>query len=145
MANTPTVLFVCLHGSAKSVIAERHFERLAAERRVEARVASAGVEPDASVPPHVVAGLEADGLLPPGHPPRRATPELVAAADVVVSFGCDVAGLGSPVPVLRWDDVPAVSDGYAAARDAIVTRLPAVIDALASSTGSLPPDITHHS
>ena len=50
MANAPTVLFVCLHGSAKSVIAERHFERLAAERRVEARVASAGVEPDASVP-----------------------------------------------------------------------------------------------
>jgi len=28
----PFVLFVCLHGSAKSVIASEHFRRLAAER-----------------------------------------------------------------------------------------------------------------
>ncbi len=35
MSTTPTVLFVCLHGSAKSVIAVRYCQRLAAERGVD--------------------------------------------------------------------------------------------------------------
>ena len=34
MAAIGRVLFVCLHGSAKSVIALEHFRRLAAERGV---------------------------------------------------------------------------------------------------------------
>lgn len=132
----PAVLFVCLHGSAKSVIAARHFERLASERGIRLRVASAGIEPDASVPPHVLAGLEADGLAPPETQPQQATPELFAEADLIVAFGCDLSGAASRGAVIGWDDVPAVSDGYAAARDAIVSRLASVLDAVGRSSSA---------
>src|SRR5436309_2384630 len=40
-----TVLFVCLHGAAKSVVAAAEFERLARERGIEARAAFTGTEP----------------------------------------------------------------------------------------------------
>ena len=50
------VLFVCLHGSAKSLIALEHFRRLAAERGIAVEAAAAGTAPDAEIPPHVVQG-----------------------------------------------------------------------------------------
>lgn len=46
----PTVLFMCPHGAAKSVLASAYFERLAKERGLNVRVESAGTEPDATVP-----------------------------------------------------------------------------------------------
>ena len=121
-----SVLFVCLHGAAKSVVAARHLERLAAERGLSLRAGAAGVEPDDELPPHVVAGLAADGIDVRGTAPRALTPELLAGADLVVSMGCDVTTDG---PHVRWDDVPAVSDGYDAARDDIVARVARLLDA----------------
>lgn len=56
----PTVLFVCLHGAAKSVIAASYFQRLAAERGVKVRAVFAGTEPEPEVARH--------------RPPRAATP-----------------------------------------------------------------------
>jgi len=44
------VLFVCLHGSAKSLIALEHFRRLAAERGIAVEAAAAGTAPDAEIP-----------------------------------------------------------------------------------------------
>lgn len=51
---THSVLFVCLHGSAKSVIAAAYFERLVVQRGVDVRAMSAGVEPDAEIPSGVM-------------------------------------------------------------------------------------------
>jgi hypothetical protein len=48
----------------------------------------------------------------------------VTTASRIVSFGCDLGKLAGDREVERWDDVPNVSDGYEAARDAIVRRLP---------------------
>jgi protein-tyrosine-phosphatase len=64
------ILFVCLHGSAKSVIAAAHANRLA-RGRVEA--SSAGLEPDPAIPQQVVDGLAADGMHVPETPPRGLT------------------------------------------------------------------------
>jgi protein-tyrosine-phosphatase len=55
MASVPTLLFVCLHGSAKSLIAVEHFRRLAAQRGLAVQGDSAGIEPDADIPPTKVA------------------------------------------------------------------------------------------
>jgi arsenate reductase len=128
-----TVVFVCLHGAAKSVIAAAHFERLAAERGLAVRAAAAGLEPDPAVPAPVVAGLAADGLDVGGHRPRRVTPEELAGAWRVVAFGCDPGPAVAGARLLRWDDVPAVSDGFAAARDAIVGRVRRLVDACAEA------------
>lgn len=134
MPSRPSVLFVCLHGAAKSLIAAEHFRRLASERGRPVETASAGVEPDAEVTPHVVAGLRTDGFDVLGRRPRPVTCDAMHQADLVVSFGCDLEARlderATARPVIRWDDVPAVSDGYEAARDEIVRRLVALLNEL---------------
>jgi arsenate reductase len=123
------VLFVCLHGSAKSVIAAELLRRLAAERGLAVVTASAGVEPDATIPPHVVAGLGAERIDVSTRLPRQVSGDLLASATRIVSFGCDLSAVApTSCAIERWDDVPAVSDGYAAARDTIVSRLHALLD-----------------
>jgi arsenate reductase (thioredoxin) len=124
MSQTRTVLFVCLHGAAKSVIAAHHLQRLARERGIALECTSAGVDPDDSVPPHVIDGLRGDGFEQIATAPRKLTPELLGAADVVVSMGCDLASAGPrPDTLVNWEGVPAVSDGFATARDDITGRL----------------------
>lgn len=124
-----TVLFVCLHGAAKSLIAASHLERLARERGISTRAEFAGAEPDPELTPAAVAGLEAEGIHVRGQRPRRVTADDIRGAARVVSFGCDLGALAPGVPVERWDDVPAVSENYRAARDVIVARLPALLEA----------------
>jgi protein-tyrosine-phosphatase len=128
-----TILFVCLHGAAKSLVAARHLERLAAARGVAVRTAFAGTEPDPELTPAAVEGLLAEGIDVRGQRPRRVTADDIRHARRVVSFGCDLASLAPGVAVERWDDVPAVSENYRAARDVIVARLPALLETVARS------------
>lgn len=124
-----TVLFVCLHGSAKSLIAAEYLNVLARERGIPLRGESSGVEPDASVPAPVVTGLAEEGIDVRAYVPRAVTTERLASAAQIVSFGCDLSNMiprGRPVE--QWDDLPLVSDGYATARDAIVARVAMLLD-----------------
>ena len=75
---TKTVLFVCLHGAAKSVLAAADFERLARERGLDARAASAGTEPDPEIAPRVLAELRAEGVDLRGRRPQRVSDAVVA-------------------------------------------------------------------
>jgi protein-tyrosine-phosphatase len=122
-----TVLFVCLHGAAKSVLGAAYFQRLADARGVKLRADFAGTEPEPALAPRVVRELRADGIDLAGRRPRAVTPADVTTASRIVSFGCDLGTLAGDCEVERWDDVPAVSDGYEAARDAIVERLPGLL------------------
>jgi hypothetical protein len=115
------VLFVCLHGAAKSVVAAAHLRRLAADRRLEVEAVAAGTEPDATLTPAAVQGLAAEGLAARPVRPRPVTLYDLRRAARVVTFGCTVDA--GAVPVERWDDVPAVSEGYGPARDHIVARV----------------------
>lgn len=123
-------LFVCLHGAAKSVIAATHFRRLAERRGLRADATFAGTEPDAEIAPRVVKELLAEGIDVQGLRPRLVTADDVASAARIVTFDCDLSGLGPTVAVDRWDDVPAVSDGYEAAREAIDARVARLVDEL---------------
>ena len=125
-----TVLFVCLHGSAKSLIAAEHFTRLAHDRGLRYRGESAGLEPDSEVPAPVVAGLARDGFEMGGYVPRMVTAERAAEAAYIVSFGCDLPGTTVTERHERWDDLPMVSDGFERAREAIVARVEELIDTL---------------
>ena len=123
MPEQSLVLFVCLHASAKSLIAAEYFNKLAAERRLPFRAISAGTEPDSAVPPHVVAGMRGDGYDVSRRIPLTLTRELAARARVAVTFEPDLEPyVGSACRVERWA-VPAVSDDYAVARDAIWARV----------------------
>jgi protein-tyrosine-phosphatase len=129
-AARPRVLFVCLHGAAKSVVGAAHFRRLAAARGLDVDAAAAGTEPDAELGPGAVKGLAGDGLRAMPNRPRPVTIHDLKSATRVVSFGCDVTpSLGQPVD--QWD-VPNVSDGYAAARDRIVANVERLVAELAA-------------
>ena len=137
MTSKTTVLFVCLHASAKSLIAMECFNRLAAEHGSKLRAVSAGTEPDDAIPQEIVAGLASDGFAVGGRKPLRLTPALIAGAAAIVSFGPDIAAVApAPVPVTQWDDMPAVSDDYATARDAIRVRVTALFAEMAATPGA---------
>jgi arsenate reductase (thioredoxin) len=123
------VLFVCLHGAAKSVLAAADFERMAKERGLPIAAESAGTEPDPEIAPPVLAALEAEGVDMAGRKPRLVTRELAAGATRIVAFGC---GLGEAAPdgdrIEQWEDVPAVSAGLPAARAVIGQHLERLLD-----------------
>jgi protein-tyrosine-phosphatase len=96
---------------------------------VKVRAAFAGTEPDPELTPAAVAGLLAEGIDVRGQRPRRVTGDDIRGASRVVSFGCELGALAPGVAVERWDDVPAASEDYRAARDLIVSRLPALFQA----------------
>jgi arsenate reductase (thioredoxin) len=124
-----TIVFVCLHGAAKSVIAASHCQRLANDAGLTIRATCAGTEPDPEIAPAATAGLLAEGIDVRDQPTHRVTPEELRQAWRVVSLGCALEALAPGVHVERWDDVPAVSENYRAARDVIVARLPRLVEA----------------
>ena len=125
-----SVVFVCEHGSAKSLIAASFFNRLATERGLQAQAVSRGTDPDEEVPPVVREGLHADGIeLGDVHPVGVAAvdPSLV---DLVVVFDVALPAAFSALPVQRWDGMPSVMASYTSAREAIVNRVVWLISTL---------------
>lgn len=132
MASVKKIAFVCLHGSAKSLIAAEYCKRLAAARGAGLAASSSGPEPDAEIPVHVIEGLRGDGIDVSGQRPQRVSATGLADAAHIVSFGCDLSQLAPVgIEVERWDDCPAVSDGYPVARDFIARRVEQLLQRLA--------------
>jgi protein-tyrosine-phosphatase len=128
----PRILFICPHGAAKSVLASAYFQRMAQERGLNVQVDFAGTEPDRAVAPKVVERLKARGYPLPTSQPRRVTAAEVSSADVVISMGCDLTGLSPATGALRrWDDVPAPSEDFDGADEAILKRVAALVEELA--------------
>src|SRR5437867_9910901 len=65
---SPTIVFACEHGAAKSVIATAYFNKLAAERGLPYRATFRGTSPQAELSERTVAALRADGILVTGKP-----------------------------------------------------------------------------
>ena len=117
------ILFICEHGSAKSVIAAAHYEKLARELGVDSRAASRGTDPDVEFPPHVLSGLRSDDLEPLDKTPVALSEKDIAVATKVIAFCSPNMLPESAIPSEVWDDVPPVSEGYTRARDEIVRRV----------------------
>jgi arsenate reductase (thioredoxin) len=128
-----TILFLCPHNAAKSVLAAAYFDQLARERGLNYRAASAGTSPDAAPSPAVVAMLREEGIDVAGYRPRRVTAEDLTSAHRVISLGCDPDDLaGGNTRVERWDDVPPASQDLDASRIAIKRHLNLLVDELAA-------------
>ncbi len=122
---TGTIVFVCEHGTVKSVIAMQLFNKLAAERGSSLRAVSRGTSPDSLVPDPIAQALSRDGLKPLGFKAKGFTRADLKNAARVVSIGADVLTVtkGSAVPVEAWNEIPAASVDYAAARDALKAKI----------------------
>jgi len=130
--DSQTVVFVCEHGTVKSVVALAYFNQLARERHLNIRAISRGTAPDSAVPGKVREGLRLDGLqLGPFTPAEFTLADLTSAITVISFDQPKVAQLvGGRVPTAQWDGLPAVSDDYRIARDSIRHRVARLVDSL---------------
>jgi protein-tyrosine-phosphatase len=124
----PTVLFMCPHGAAKSLMASAYFQKRAKERGLNVRVDSAGTEPDPELSKGVVAHLQKNGYAIPIQKPRAATAADMSGADVVVSIGCDLSKLPAPKGAVKNWTVPDFSADFGAAEQAIREQVDKLVE-----------------
>jgi arsenate reductase len=82
-----TVIFACVHSAGRSQMAAAFFNALADPTK--ARGVSAGTAPAAHVHPEVIATMAEVGLDLRNAAPQLLTPALAAAAQLLVTMGCD--------------------------------------------------------
>ena len=127
------VVFVCEHGSVKSLVATVYFNRWAEQRGLAYRAVARGLEPDASVPAAVREGLRTDGFSIYDFVPHSLVASDLVHASLVVSFDQDVTKLVGSTRYVKWDGLPGVLAHYPRGRDAIVKHVHALLDELAET------------
>lgn len=134
-----TVLFVCEHGTVKSLLAKVLFEQYAAEAGLRVQAVSRGTHADSSVPAWMTRELAADRIALGMWRPQALRPADLAEASMVVSFDVPATWTAEArAPRERWDGLPSVSKDYANGRDAIRIRVRALVDSLKRAE-KLPP------
>src|SRR5260370_19887891 len=120
----PTIVFVCEHGSAKSIIAAAEFERMAKEKGLELNILARGTNPDHEIPKPVRDGLKADGFDVGAPKPIKVSRKDLKDAAKIVSFGPDLKPwLDHGTAVLDWSATPSVNENYPTAHDYIRSQL----------------------
>ena len=119
-----TILFMCPHNAAKSVMAAAYCQQMITEHQPGWHILTAGTEPDDGPAAAVMALLRSEGLSVTDPKPHRVTGAELAAADWIVSMGCDLTGLVLPgTAVVHWDHIPPPSQDLLAAKEAILHHL----------------------
>lgn len=95
-----SILFVCVHNSGRSQMAEAVSKKLAAGR---VRAFSAGTEPAKEIEPVVVEVMREVGIDISHQKPKRLTPEIIEQADRVITMGCGVEGV-CPAALVETED-----------------------------------------
>ena len=102
MKQVKTVLFVCVHNSGRSQMAEAFFNQLA---KGKAQALSAGTQPADKVNPLVVEAMKEIGIDISGNKPKALTIEMVEKADRMITMGCGAeAGAVCPASFIETED-----------------------------------------
>jgi hypothetical protein len=130
---SPQVVFVCQHGNVKSLMAASYFNQLAQERGLAVRAISRASAPDSTtVPPAIIEGLRGDGFDVSAFRPAAVTKSDVSASRRVVTIGTSLPFTEGPgIALEQWDDVPAASVDYGAARDSLRAHVRRLVEQLA--------------
>ncbi len=130
------VVFVCEHGSVKSLVAMEHFNRRAQERGLPYRAIARGTAPEPVVPTPVRDGLNSDGFEVSAFTPRKFEASDAEHALIVVSFDQDLAEtVGARARYVKWDDLPGVLTDYTRGRDEILRHVDELINELTGRSG----------
>ncbi len=97
-----TVVFICVHNSGRSQIAEGLFNQIA---KGKAFAISGGTQPADRVNPVVVEVMHEIGIDISGHKPKMLTVDMIEKADKMITTGCgeDAAGL-CPAGFIETED-----------------------------------------
>ena len=80
-----TVIFVCVHNSGRSQMAEAFFNQMA---KGKARAYSAGTQPADTVNQVVVEAMKEVGIDISGRKPKALTMDMIKKADRMITMGC---------------------------------------------------------
>ena len=139
------VIFVCIHNSGRSQMAEAFAKKLGDGKIV---AESAGTAPGGTLNPQAVAAMEEIGFDMSSHYPKVMTPEMVESADKVITMGCgvnldDVDHGGAVCPAVfveseDWgleDPKGQPIEKVRAIRDQIKTRVEKLIEEMTTGEG----------
>ena len=121
-AEVRQVLFVCEHGSVKSLMGKLLFEQAAAREGLAVTAVSRGTAPDAEVPDWMRAALERDGFQIDAWQPTELSEADIRSARYIVTFDVSLPSNGD-AEIEHWDGLPALSKDYVAGREAIAARV----------------------
>lgn len=133
------ILFVCVHNSGRSQMAEAYLGRFARERGFDVTAESAGTLGAGHLNPVVAEAMAEDGVPLDGHFPKRLTQDAADRADRVVSMGCGVDAAACPATFLvteDWgiDDPAGLPIGQVRPiRDEVKRRVLALLDSLSGA------------
>lgn len=99
-----TVLFVCVHNSGRSQMAEAMTNALAQERGVPVRGLSAGTVGGRQLNPMALEAMKEIGISMDGQTPKLITQEMVEQADRIISMGCGVDAEACPARFALTED-----------------------------------------
>ena len=133
---TKTILFVCIHNSGRSQMAEAFFNRMA---QGKAKALSAGTRPSEGINPIAVEAMKELGIDISNKKPKILTMDMIKSADKMITMGCgadteDVC----PARFIKTDDwaledPPGKSiEDVRKSRDEIKRRVSSLISQLSS-------------
>lgn len=97
-----TVLFVCIHNSGRSKMAEAFFNKLAGGK---AKAISAGTQPADAINPIVVEAMREVDIDIGSSKPRALTTDMVEKADRMITMGCGAdAAAVCPANLIEMED-----------------------------------------
>jgi arsenate reductase len=99
-----SILFVCVHNSGRSQMAEAFMNRFAEERNLPLRAVSAGTIAGSALNPVVVEAMKEIGFSMDGMKPKQLTQEMVDGATRVITMGCGVNAEACPARFIVTED-----------------------------------------
>lgn len=98
------VLFVCVHNSGRSQMAEAITNQLARQGGLDVIAESAGTVGGKDLNPVAVTAMEELGIAMESHYPKLLTQEMLDRADRIISMGCGVDPDACPAKYILTED-----------------------------------------
>ena len=117
------ILFVCEHGSAKSMIATAYFNKFAKEKNLPWEAFSSGTDPDQEISPKTKQLLEGDQLYDKNLKPHKMSQADVNNAEQVVMFYSVPANVSVKNNTQYWLGINAVNGDFQKLRDEILNKV----------------------
>lgn len=99
-----SVLFVCVHNTGRSQMAEAFFNALAKEKGLDIRAESAGTVGGKALNSMAVQAMSEVGISLDGHAPKILTGEMIAASERRITMGCGVDAEACPARFVVTED-----------------------------------------
>ncbi len=97
---TEKVIFICIHNSGRSQMAEAFFNRMV---QGKAKAVSAGSQPAEKVNPIVIEAMKEVGIDIGRNKPKLLTPDMLDGIDLAITMGCEDACPYTTAETRDWE------------------------------------------